>query len=532
MAINKVVINEDGKENILIDITDSTVEPETLAEGAVAYNRSGDRITGTMTAGGGRVDWADIENNPFDEKGDIVSWANAGIDVSTVPLDAWVKVSDAVVAIEEIIADGQFIDGADLTWYSTNTVVSAAEAGGFPAYGASDNWYVDCTEMNNGNIITPVNFRSDGVYFSKYEDFDGNLTYPLSVTLPNINKFTVVKQIETKYLPESIQLETVTLSDSLEISPIFDADGVADQEALAATDGWYRGYRRITDYSIPMELGFMHESNGQRVYRWGEYEDEYMGHCILGAYKYEDDHIYTLVVTDENGNTIDWGYYIPDGVDVGLYIDPWYAGTITSTIGAVFQIKTPKPIDKKYLPVTTWQSIQDKPFGEVAVDTFVCEENFAEKTSDVLFEVFFKVSDAVLTLEEFREGGSFTFMTPDGVVSAEIENDVTEWDGIIYVGATAENGNYYEAGCCVPEGLEYPSGFYATYYSDNEYLVSLTLNSSNKLTAFKKIPAEYLPDNIGGGMPEVTEADNGKFLRVVDGAWSAVAVPNAEGVGF
>lgn len=385
MAINKVVINEDGKENILIDITDSTVEPETLAEGAVAYNRSGDKIVGTMTAGGGSVDWADIENNPFDGKGDIVSWANAGIDVSTIPCYSWVKVSDAVVAIEEIIADGQFIDGADLTWYSADTVVSTAETSNFPAYGASDNWYVDCTEMNNGDYIALVNFRSDGVYFSKYEGFDGNLTYPLSITLPNINKFTVVKQIETKYLPESIQLETVTLSDSLEINPIFDDEWMADHEALAAVEGWYRGYRRITDYSIPMESGV---TSWVDVYNWGECEDEYSGHCTLMAYKNEGNHRYTLVIIDENGNAIDWGYYIPDGVDVGLYIDPWYAGTITSTIGAVFQIKTPKPIDKK-----------------------------------------------------------------------------------------------------------------------------------------------YLPDDIGG-MPEVTEADNGKFLRVVDGAWSAVAVPNAEGVGF
>ena len=33
-------------------------------------------------------------------------------------------------------------------------------------------------------------------------------------------------------------------------------------------------------------------------------------------------------------------------------------------------------------------------------------------------------------------------------------------------------------------------------------------------------------------IPEVTSEDNGKFLRVVDGAWAAVSVPNAEGVGF
>lgn len=33
-------------------------------------------------------------------------------------------------------------------------------------------------------------------------------------------------------------------------------------------------------------------------------------------------------------------------------------------------------------------------------------------------------------------------------------------------------------------------------------------------------------------LPQVTAADNGKFLRVVNGNWAAESVPNAEGVGF
>ena len=33
-------------------------------------------------------------------------------------------------------------------------------------------------------------------------------------------------------------------------------------------------------------------------------------------------------------------------------------------------------------------------------------------------------------------------------------------------------------------------------------------------------------------LPSVTEADNGKVLRVVNGMWAAALIPNAEGVGF
>ena len=56
MAVNKVVINHDGVENVLVDITDSTVTPETLAEGETAYGANGEKIMGTMKAGGGLPD--------------------------------------------------------------------------------------------------------------------------------------------------------------------------------------------------------------------------------------------------------------------------------------------------------------------------------------------------------------------------------------------------------------------------------------------------------------------------------------------
>lgn len=44
MAVNKVVF---GAVSIM-DITDSTVTPETLAEGVTAYDKSGEKITGNI----------------------------------------------------------------------------------------------------------------------------------------------------------------------------------------------------------------------------------------------------------------------------------------------------------------------------------------------------------------------------------------------------------------------------------------------------------------------------------------------------
>lgn len=75
MSVNKVQL---ANGETIIDISDSTVTPETLAEGVTAHDASGQKITGKMIPGGGRSvqsDWnqndssaADfIKNKPFGE---------------------------------------------------------------------------------------------------------------------------------------------------------------------------------------------------------------------------------------------------------------------------------------------------------------------------------------------------------------------------------------------------------------------------------------------------------------------------------
>ena len=75
MSVNKVQL---ANGETIIDISDSTVTPETLAEGVTAHDASGRKITGKMIPGGGssvQSDWnqtdssaADfIKNKPFEE---------------------------------------------------------------------------------------------------------------------------------------------------------------------------------------------------------------------------------------------------------------------------------------------------------------------------------------------------------------------------------------------------------------------------------------------------------------------------------
>lgn len=46
------------------------------------------------------------------------------------------------------------------------------------------------------------------------------------------------------------------------------------------------------------------------------------------------------------------------------------------------------------------------------------------------------------------------------------------------------------------------------------------------------ITVDGVEKKIAGGLPAVTSADNGKFLRVVNGAWAAATIENANGVSF
>ena len=46
------------------------------------------------------------------------------------------------------------------------------------------------------------------------------------------------------------------------------------------------------------------------------------------------------------------------------------------------------------------------------------------------------------------------------------------------------------------------------------------------------VPTAWEPVDMPTGMPSVTAADNGKFLRVVSGAWAVAAINDANGVNF
>lgn len=73
----------------------------------------------------------------------------------------------------------------------------------------------------------------------------------------------------------------------------------------------------------------------------------------------------------------------------------------------------------------------------------------------------------------------------------------------------------------------------ATDLSEAVLTTEQTLTEEQKAQARANIGAISADEAGGGsGLPEVSTADNGKILRVVDGAWAIVALTNAEEVAF
>ncbi len=80
MSFNKIILSPDGEnEETVLDLTQDTVTPQTLASGITAHDNSGNIITGTLSPGGGLPDVSAEDNNK------VLSVVNGEYAVTNVP---------------------------------------------------------------------------------------------------------------------------------------------------------------------------------------------------------------------------------------------------------------------------------------------------------------------------------------------------------------------------------------------------------------------------------------------------------------
>lgn len=191
-------------------------------------------------------------------------------------------------------------------------------------------------------------------------------------------------------------------------------------------------------------------------------------------------------------------------------------------------------IKSEYLPdnlggVTSWNDLEDKPFGETT--------DFVELLPSTEYAEFFE--NPTFGCYQHNEPATYSLIVGDiykiiwdGVEYECVVHDVSSlMDGYVAMG----NGTSWGfAGNNEPFIIAQSPSQSLMYCSLTDTSVTPhTVQVSKETIVIKTIDPKYLPNNIGGGgLPEITAEDEGKFLRVVNGVWCAVSIPNAEGASF
>lgn len=207
MGVNKVQL---ANGETIIDISDSTVTPETLAEGVTAHDASGQKITGKMVPGGGgktvQTDWEQksetapdfLKNKPFGDfptGSDTLTW-NGNIDGLFDISGMYYKVSDSVVTLDDL-SNGAAINMAG------NKVEMTLEDLSMVGTVLDDGFVLnDCFILvpYDGYDLTPFGLEGFTCPKGVYSVFAEGM-FISEFYIPGYTGFSIIKKIEEKFLP-------------------------------------------------------------------------------------------------------------------------------------------------------------------------------------------------------------------------------------------------------------------------------------------------------------------------------------------
>lgn len=222
MGVNRVDL---ANGEILINLQNDTVTPETLAKGVTAHNKEGDPIVGTMTSEGGSdgdniiVDWVtQVINKPFYDNRVIVNYSYAEnpnpISFDCVAIGySFYKISDLVLTKEELF-DSQFIiNGIERDKYTQDNVL--VETDELLIVQLPDNGFAFCV----CNTVGICNFSFMGYSLSvDVPEVGIYRAFYLGVGAPDDDIEIIVggelKKLDEKFIPEIDSLPKVTTADN------------------------------------------------------------------------------------------------------------------------------------------------------------------------------------------------------------------------------------------------------------------------------------------------------------------------------
>lgn len=131
---------------------------------------------------------------------------------------------------------------------------------------------------------------------------------------------------------------------------------------------------------------------------------------------------------------------------------------------------------------------------------------------------------------------SETIIPTTNCTETSLEED-SKWSGFIL----DRTSSYYESAVAIPfihttkvmkvlAVTTTPAPYRVPKYDGDSCLISTTPTAGDSST--KVATTAFVSNAISSAIPSVTSSDNGKFLQVVNGAWAAVTIANANGVSF
>lgn len=174
MSVNKVQL---ANGETIIDISDSTVTPETLAEGVTAHDASGRKITGKMVPGGGssvQADWNQTDETAADFIKNKTHYKTLNVIMEEQELAYDVEFDGCIGEVSAPIQDGDVVvvvyDGET---YETNTMLNPETGmvmfGNFGLLGLADTGEPFIAMYADGMVLLANDEASHTVKISVFE---------------------------------------------------------------------------------------------------------------------------------------------------------------------------------------------------------------------------------------------------------------------------------------------------------------------------------------------------------------------------